>query len=196
MLWCAVDDDDSNSIALVEFGRFIKIATAPKRRSADSRTVYITATPSPRNQTDGVRLPEMMGRFQPTVARRPNTVGTVTASWRDAVTMSKGQFWNSRAWAPTTEQTNYMGGPWAYESKRLKMSPRAPLPPASPRSHSSHPSPRPLKADTRPGIPELLDIYGMAESTGRWPYPHRFPGTPKDGLRTSKMSSSSPRTPR
>ena len=98
-LWCAVDDDNSNSIALVEFGRFIKLATAPaKRRNADSRTVYITATPSPRNQTGGVRLPEMMGQFQPTVARRPTTVGTVTASWRNAVDMSKGKFWNTRAW--------------------------------------------------------------------------------------------------
>jgi len=215
VLWCAVDDDNSNSIALVEFGRFIKLATAPKRRSADSKTVYVPPIPKSRKPPEhptsarGVRLPQMMGRFQPTDPRRPNTAGPLTTSWRDAVNMSKGKFWNARQWAPTTEETNYMGGPWAYDAKRLKiammLSSRKPSPPSvppsqasSPRTPSSQRSPRPLKANERSGSNELLDIYEMAEQSGRWPYPHRFPGTPKDGFRTSKMSStsSSPRTPR
>ena len=113
VLWCAVDDDNSNSIALVEFGRFIKLATAPKRRSADSKTVYVPPIPKSRKPPEhptsarGVRLPQMMGRFQPTDPRRPNTAGPLTTSWRDAVNMSKGKFWNARQWVRTLPEPSH-----------------------------------------------------------------------------------------
>jgi len=109
--------------------------------------------------------------------------------------MKNGMFWNKKGYAPTTESTNYCGGPWSRPQPVLgakSTSPRSKpthFPPLSPRSiKSSPPSP---DGKLRPNTAvESLEV--QAEMTGRWPYPPRFPGSPRTS-EGQRPETSSPR---
>jgi hypothetical protein len=114
-LWCVLDEDDSDHINLVEFGRFMKWAIKKKARKAINVTA-VAVTPGKRFSPGGP---------QPTTPRTPRDphtgrpLGDVKPpSWK------KPADWNKHVWALTGAETNFCGGPWV--SPRLSPPRRSP----------------------------------------------------------------------
>jgi Ca2+-binding EF-hand superfamily protein len=114
-LWCVLDEDDSDHINLVEFGRFMKWAIKKKASKAINVTA-VAVTPGKRFSPGGP---------QPTTPRTPRDphtgrpLGDVKPpSWK------KPADWNKHVWALTGAETNFCGGPWV--SPRLSPPRRSP----------------------------------------------------------------------
>jgi len=117
-IWCSLDVDNEDTIAQVVMARWLKLAQGAKRSSARS--------PSPN------RLPAIR-RWSPVSSPRDGEFRPVSSiSRRPKVVSPKEKWvppdnWNRRIWAPTTLETNYLGGPWvpmARPATTSAMSPR------------------------------------------------------------------------
>ena len=150
VLWCALDSDDSDTIQMIEFGRFIKLAKSKPAANAD----------------DGMETPRKSS------PRRP-----MTASPRKEPIWKPGKSWNSFGWAPTSAETNYLGGPWSLrgqlEYKRLLAQRRAEHPPSTTGTPSRAYTSRPRKAELLP-----LVAAPTPPTQFRWPYEPKEPKAP------------------
>ena len=148
VIWCALDTDSSDTIQQVEFGRFIKLANAKRPSAPDANQL------TPRAH----------------VASRPPTTRPSTASPRvQKIVWTKPDNWNSFGWAPTTAETNYLGGPWSPRGLKHLNNPALSLSRArTPRS--SH------RANPLPQLPDISSRPGSAQF--RWPYTLQQPQAP------------------
>jgi len=149
-LWCALDQDNSDAITTIEFGRFMKVGQGKlakffveQKDDFASRMARGLSSIDPSKIKIGPKKalppPIPVKKFiQPTpvIPRiRPNTV-PAKDKW------SKPKTWNAMRWAPTSAETNFLGGPWSMKGSpfaaTISQSPARvlPSPGASPRTTS------------------------------------------------------------
>jgi len=140
-----LDADNSDTIAQVEMARFMKMADKDVKGQGRGRGFsHMDSRGAPIKYENSMKLPPV---------KRPSTQSTVRAitpfiagpgtprpvtSRRPRWEPPKEKWlpptaWNKRVWAPTTLETNYLGGPWVPVAQPRSPSGR-PYTPSSPRS--------------------------------------------------------------
>jgi len=144
-IWCMLDVDNSDTIAQVEMARFMKMADKDNRSGRGRGFSHMDSRGAPIKYENSMKLPPVkrpatqstVRAFTPFIAG-PGTPRPVT-SRRPRFEPQKEKWlppaaWNKRVWAPTTLETNYLGGPWV---PVRRPSSEMPYPPSSPRSPRS-----------------------------------------------------------
>jgi len=146
-IWVMLDADGSDTIAQVEMAKFMKLADKDTGKGRGRGFSHMDSR--------GARIQYENKHALPPV-KRPSSVAGVTArplsplfiggpgtprpvtSRRPRWDPPKDKWlppsaWNKRVWAPTTLETNYLGGPWVPVA-RPRSPPNGRFTPASPRS--------------------------------------------------------------
>ena len=90
-------------------------------------------------------------------AATPRKSGSLSARPKVSPLWKPGKLWNTFAWAPSSAETNFLGGPWAPAGHKLVA-----VMPRSPR-HSPRKPPAPI-------LPPLKATPREIGMDGRWPY--------------------------